>query len=851
MPLRAPNLDDRSFEQLLLEAKARIHQVCPQWELSESDPATVLLQAFAHLTEVMNYRLNRVPEKVYIEFLNLLGLRLQPPTAASVELTFSRSRAAETPVEIPRGSRVAVTKPTGNENPPSFVTAQMARLEPGQTEVKVMACDAELVQAELLGYGTGKPLLTLSVKRTPIVDANIDGVELIVGVEASPSQVGERTASIKYKDKTYRVWTEVDSFSNLPANTPAYIVDRMLGTITFAPAIRTRQRDGTLLDNPLTLAAVPERGKEIRAWYWHGGGTRGNVAAETLTTLKDAIPGVSVTNRTRASGGRAGETLENALNRGPQEFRSLERAVTATDFELLAQRNGGVARAKAFSRAQVWAHGVPGTVEVLLVPELPADALNGPLDSKQVATYHTENTRTQIQKELELRSPLGTCCAATWARHKTVHVDARVVAYREEDATALQQRVLQRLYQRLNPGTWQFGQPLRASHIYDMVLAEPGVNYVDNLTFRVDDVPHDDVPSLIRDPFQRKTWHAVCGESVFRSMNDGDSWERTASFGGEMAGIIAAHPGKAGLLAVVTTLPGDGQQNAVYYSLDDGESWSAPTPVAFVIHGLAWIMRDRVPVLLMATSVGLYEIALEGSKLPIQILVDPKQADHGFSTVAAITDARGIASVAVASEQNAGVFLSNDGGKANTFHAIGLENEDIRILTAQYDGPRTFLWAGFGAAAGANGTGAARVELLGSELAADGWKRFDKGWKGGTCWSLSFRGLRVYAGSFQSGVLRLDAAGANPEWKAPDLGSGLPQRGIEHIFQLVKGVASAPEYDTVLCGGPAGVYRSTNGGDHYENISSPTYTDKLTLPETWLFCSGEHKIEVTQQDESI
>src|SRR5262249_38103574 len=155
--------------------------------------------------------------------------------------------------------------------------------------------------------------------------------------------------SINYSGKTYQVWTEVDSFSNLPPNTPAYIVDRMLGTISFAPAIRTRRPDGTLIDNPLALAAIPEAGREIRAWYWHGGGTRGNVAAETLTTLKDAIPGISVTNRTRASSGRAGESLENALSRGPQEFRSLERAVTATDFELLATRNGGVARAKAFS----------------------------------------------------------------------------------------------------------------------------------------------------------------------------------------------------------------------------------------------------------------------------------------------------------------------------------------------------------------------------------------------------------------------------------------------------------------------------------------------------------------------
>jgi hypothetical protein len=367
----------------------------------------------------------------------------------------------------------------------------------------------------------------------------------------------------------------------------------------------------------------------------------------------------------------------------------------------------------------------------------------------------------------------------------------------------------------------------------------------------VDDVPHQDVPSIACDAFQKKTWHAACADSVFRSMNHGDSWEPTGTFSGETVSVVATHPGKAGALAAVTTVPGDGQQNAIYYSLDDGESWSAPIPVAFAIRGLAWMLRGNTPVLLMATSVGLYELALEGKPVPIQILVDPKQADHGFSAVAAITDARGGTSVAVASELDAGVFLSNDAGKAGSFRVIGLEKEDIRVLTAQYDGPRAFLWAGFGELAGGVGSGAARIELLGSEVSAEGWQRFNKDWKGGSCWSLSFLGTRVFAASYESGVLRMDLGEGEPAWKSPDIGCGLPQRGVERIFQLVKTIAAQPEDNVVLCGGPAGVYRSEDGGEHYENVSSPTYTDKLTLPETWLFCSGEHKIEVKQPHEAL
>ena len=48
----------------------------------------VLVEVFAYLTETMIYRLNRVPEKAYIEFLRLLGVTLLPPAAARRESAF-------------------------------------------------------------------------------------------------------------------------------------------------------------------------------------------------------------------------------------------------------------------------------------------------------------------------------------------------------------------------------------------------------------------------------------------------------------------------------------------------------------------------------------------------------------------------------------------------------------------------------------------------------------------------------------------------------------------------------------------------------------------------------------------
>src|SRR5262245_24299639 len=118
MPLPSPNLDDREFEDLFEEARDRIQSLTPEWtDLSESDPGIVLLQLFAYLTDVMIYRLNRVPDKVYVQFLNLLGVRLQAPSAAQTTLRFTLEKAATQQVVIPRGTRATTNRSSGGEPP--------------------------------------------------------------------------------------------------------------------------------------------------------------------------------------------------------------------------------------------------------------------------------------------------------------------------------------------------------------------------------------------------------------------------------------------------------------------------------------------------------------------------------------------------------------------------------------------------------------------------------------------------------------------------------------------------------------------------------------------------------------
>jgi predicted phage baseplate assembly protein len=104
-------LDDRRFQDLVSEARLRIARSCPEWtEHNVSDPGITLIELFAWMTDLLVFRLNRVPDKLHVALLELLGIRLDPPSAARTELRFRLVGPAAEPVVIP-GARTEVGTP--------------------------------------------------------------------------------------------------------------------------------------------------------------------------------------------------------------------------------------------------------------------------------------------------------------------------------------------------------------------------------------------------------------------------------------------------------------------------------------------------------------------------------------------------------------------------------------------------------------------------------------------------------------------------------------------------------------------------------------------------------------------
>ena len=858
MPLQSPNLDDRSFAQLVEEAKARIRATAPRWtDLSPSDPGIVLLELFAYLTESLVYRLNRLPDKAYTEFLNLIGVQIYPPAASRATLVFSRARAGET-VEIPRGTRASVSRAASGEEPPVFSTVQAATLPAGATSVEAPAYNCDLVIAELAGLGSGRPGQQVAARRPPLIAPTGDELDLVLGVEAADGELGERVPAIRHEGKTYRVWREVSRFANLGDDRHAYVVDRVSGTITFGPSAHGEPNDASgEAAPPSPLAEVPPAGREIRLWYRRGGGASGNVPAGALNTLKDPISGLKVTNPEPAVGGRDAETLENALVRGPQSLFRLERAVTGRDYEMLAlAASRAVMRARAFTTSVIWAHANPGTVELLLVPYLPDNQRpGGRVTAEALMEQEVEEVRAQIESLLGARHPLGATLRVNWARYKTVRVSARIVVRREEDLAALRQRVLERLHLTINPlpthfnaAGWLFGQALRASNVYEIALWEPGVRWVDQVRLLVEKVPDNAVESIAADSFQPDTWFAGSAETLFRSLNDGAGWEPAGEFPGEKIEVVRTHPERAGYIAAVTRLPDDGGTQ-LHISHDCGETWQASSR-GLAVNDVAWALRDGNPVLYIAAGNGLYELAMTADSSPIQALVDESDQTRGFYAVTAFNDSEGALTIAVASMETGGVYLSSSGGRV-PYRNVGLSGQDIRVLALQHDNVRRHLWAGAAAPGGdAPGSGCFHIEVTRAREVTEqsSWDAHGQGWSGGSVRAIAFDGRMLFAASHHAGVLRLDSGNATPAWEPPAVTCGLPLRDrAQFLFQPVDTVTSAG--DLIMAGGLEGVFISRDGGDTYERASSTEYREAVTLPNTWLFCSGEHEINVVSEDE--
>lgn len=333
------------------------------------------------------------------------------------------------------------------------------------------ASHSMVIQGQVLGRAAGVPGESFQLENTPVLPRH-----------------EEEHLEVQGESGEWVAWQEVESFQDSGPGARHYMLDGVTGTVTFGPTIR--QQDGA--ERP--FGAIPEKGSHLRMTrYRVGGGIAGNVGANTLTVLKSSIPYVArVTNRDAAVGGLDPESIEAAKLRAPSALRSQGRAVTAGDYEFLAlQASRRVARAKCI-QARSEARGSatpPGTVEVLIVPLLPADHPRT-LQALQPPPEMLDGVRTFLDE----RRLLGTQLVVDGPGYLGVIVEASIVVERQANADQVRERVLRRITEHLDPlnggpdgGGWPFGRDLYLSEMQSIVQSVPGVEYAQDVTiYQVD-----------------------------------------------------------------------------------------------------------------------------------------------------------------------------------------------------------------------------------------------------------------------------------------------------------------------------------------------------------------------------
>jgi predicted phage baseplate assembly protein len=120
-----PKLDDRSFNDIVEEAISMIPRYSPEWtNHNPSDPGITLIELAAWMTDLLIYRLNQVPDKNYVAFLNLLGIKLRAPRAARALIRFTLVDGA-VKQRVPRATQVSTPQAT-EEHTVTFETARDA-----------------------------------------------------------------------------------------------------------------------------------------------------------------------------------------------------------------------------------------------------------------------------------------------------------------------------------------------------------------------------------------------------------------------------------------------------------------------------------------------------------------------------------------------------------------------------------------------------------------------------------------------------------------------------------------------------------------------------------------------------
>jgi hypothetical protein len=335
-----PQVDytSRDFTALRNDLISLIPNFAPLWTNRDTaDFGMTLIDLFAYMGDSLNYYIDRAANEAYIttasqrdnvvQLATLLDYIPTKPTPSTVTLTFQNSTA--TPIVVPALTQVATTTVASGSTTQVVFETTSAVTVPAISGITngsatVPALQGTTITSENIGVSDGTANQQWQLANTSVIT---NGITLLInGV----------------------TWSEVNYLVDYGTADPVFTTyTNSLGTtyIIFGDGVG---------------GAIPAVGATIYATYRIGGGVIGNVATGTIKyILTNAVNGLSVLNQDvstagdgAATGGADQESTDSIRINAPASVRTLNRAVSLSDYAALVTQVSGVA--KAIANADVY-----------------------------------------------------------------------------------------------------------------------------------------------------------------------------------------------------------------------------------------------------------------------------------------------------------------------------------------------------------------------------------------------------------------------------------------------------------------------------------------------------------------
>jgi hypothetical protein len=436
-----------------------------KWTGSDpADFAVVMLEAFAHVGDVLNYYIDRVANENFlatasqrqsiINIARMYGYEPSGYSAAVLDVLFTNANSSE--ITLPVGTQVN-TNVSYNDvvQKITFTTTADVVISANSTEVGgvIQGIKASSITSNDATYGykitnssPGTPNQYYTLPENQIVD---DSIQVYV---QSPD------------GSTYYEWQRVE-----------YLTDAVSNGSVFAVEIDANNYV-TIVFGDGSSGAIPSQNSKIYVEYLIGGGEIGNINSAvplSVYTPRVGVPvKVTAITNTAGVGGADPEGNESIRINAPLVLSTVNRAVTTTDYANVALRVSNVAKASATATNR-------SSVTLYIAPKKDygsSDYTPGVVSAKATSSWLTlaGNVTAYLQNKIQI----GTSVTLSPPTYVFPYVTIKYSKYAEYSDETVVKNIEEALVGNYDYTFQKFGDTIYPQEVESLLRGVPGVKNI-------------------------------------------------------------------------------------------------------------------------------------------------------------------------------------------------------------------------------------------------------------------------------------------------------------------------------------------------------------------------------------